>query len=102
VRHPGVAARDLAAVLAELARREQNEVLVEAGARLAGAFIEAGLVDEFVLYLAPHMLGHDAAPLAMLPMLDDLGDRWEFRYADVRQVGTDLRLTLTPLLREGR
>lgn len=100
VRHPGVATRDLAAVLAELARREQNEVLVEAGARLAGAFVEAGLVDEFVLYVAPHMLGHDAAPLAMLPMLDDLGDRWEFRFADVRQVGTDLRLTLTPIARE--
>ncbi len=98
----GVAARDLPAVLAELARRELNEVLVEAGARLAGAFIEAGLVDEFVLYLAPHMLGHDAAPLAMLPMLDDLGERWEFRYADVRQVGTDLRLTLTPLPLEVR
>ncbi len=97
-----VAARDLAAVLAELARREQNEVLIEAGARLAGAFVEAGLVDEFVLYLAPHMLGHDAAPLAMLPMLDDLGERWEFRYADVRQVGSDLRLTLTPLAREAR
>jgi len=100
VRHPGVALRDLGAVLAELARREQNEVLVEAGPRLAGAFVEAGLVDEFVLYLAPHMLGHDAAPLAMLPMLDDLGERWEFRYADVRQVGADLRLTLTPLARE--
>jgi diaminohydroxyphosphoribosylaminopyrimidine deaminase/5-amino-6-(5-phosphoribosylamino)uracil reductase len=97
VHHGGVATRDLAAVLAELARREQNEVLVEAGPRLAGAFLEAGLVDEFVLYVAPHMLGHDAAPLAMLPMLDDLGDRWEFRFADVRQVGTDLRLTLTPL-----
>jgi diaminohydroxyphosphoribosylaminopyrimidine deaminase / 5-amino-6-(5-phosphoribosylamino)uracil reductase len=100
--HPGVAARDLAAVLAELARREINEVLVEAGPKLAGAFVEADLVDEFVLYLAPHMLGHDAAPLAMLPMLDDLGDRWEFRYADVRQVGTDLRLTLTPIAREQR
>jgi len=98
--HPGVAKRDLAAVLAELARREQNEVLVEAGPRLAGAFVEAGLVDEFVLYVAPHMLGHDAAPLAMLPMLDDLGDRWEFRFADVRQVGTDLKLTLTPIARE--
>jgi diaminohydroxyphosphoribosylaminopyrimidine deaminase/5-amino-6-(5-phosphoribosylamino)uracil reductase len=98
----GVAARDLGAVLAELAARAQNEVLVEAGARLAGAFVEAGLVDEFVLYLAPHMLGHDAAPLAMLPMLDDLGARWEFRYADVRQLGSDLRLTLTPLAREAR
>jgi diaminohydroxyphosphoribosylaminopyrimidine deaminase/5-amino-6-(5-phosphoribosylamino)uracil reductase len=94
---PAVAARDLGAVLRELARREVNELLVEAGARLAGAFLEAGLVDEFVLYLAPHLLGHDAAPLAMLPLLDDLGERWEFRFADVRQVGADLRLTLMPV-----
>jgi diaminohydroxyphosphoribosylaminopyrimidine deaminase/5-amino-6-(5-phosphoribosylamino)uracil reductase len=70
---------------------------VEAGARLAGAFLEAALVDEFVLYLAPHLLGHAAAPLAMLPLLDDLGARWDFRFSDVRQVGADLRLTLTPL-----
>ena len=87
---------DLGAVLAELARREVNELLVESGPRLAGAFVAAGLVDEFILYLAPHLLGHSAAPLAMLPMLDDLGDRWEFRYVDVRQVGEDLRLTLVP------
>ena len=101
VTHAGVTARDLQSVLEELARREQNEVLVEAGPRLAGAFIDAGLVDEFLLYLAPHMLGHDAAPLAMLPMLDDLGDRWEFRFLEVRTVGSDLRLTLAPVGREG-
>jgi diaminohydroxyphosphoribosylaminopyrimidine deaminase / 5-amino-6-(5-phosphoribosylamino)uracil reductase len=98
---PGAGARDLGAVLAELARREVNELLVEAGARLAGAFIAAGLLDELVLYLAPHMLGHDALPLAVLPMLEELGDRWRFRYAGVRQVGEDLRLTLLPLAREG-
>jgi diaminohydroxyphosphoribosylaminopyrimidine deaminase/5-amino-6-(5-phosphoribosylamino)uracil reductase len=97
---PDGGARDLPSVLELLAAREVNEVLVEAGPRLAGSFISAGLVDEFVLYLAPHMLGHDGAPLAMLPMLDDLGDRWEFRYTDVRQVGPDLRLTLVPVARE--
>ena len=93
---PAADARRLERVLEELARREVNELLVEAGPRLAGSFIEAGLVDEFILYLAPHMLGHDAAPLAMLPMLDDLGGRWGFRYAGVRMVGADLRLTLVP------
>jgi hypothetical protein len=40
-------------------------------------------------------------PLTELPMLDDLGDRWEFRYSDVRRVGPDLRLTLLPLKNEG-
>ncbi len=92
--------RDLGRVLAELARREVNELLVEAGARLAGAFIQSGLVDEFVLYVAPNLLGHDALPLAALPMLDDLGDRWQFAFADVRRVGDDLRLTLLPASRE--
>jgi diaminohydroxyphosphoribosylaminopyrimidine deaminase/5-amino-6-(5-phosphoribosylamino)uracil reductase len=92
-------ARNLRTVLEHLAAREINEVLVEAGPRLAGSFIEAGLADEFLLYLAPHMLGHDGAPLAMLPMLDELGERWNFRFADVTRVGEDLRLTLVPLPR---
>jgi len=49
-----------------------------------------------------HEFADTGFPLAMLPMLDDLGDRWEFRFTDVRQVGTDLRLTLTPRGREAR
>ena len=93
---PEASARDIGAVLAELSRRGVNELLVEAGARLAGAFIQSGLVDEFILYVAPNLLGHDAQPLATLPMLDDLGDRWEFSFDDVRRVGADLRLTLLP------
>ena len=98
---PGDSCRDVGAVLAELARRGINELLVEAGPRLGGAFILSGLVDEFILYLAPNLLGHDALPLATLPMLDDLGDRWSFRFADVRQVGEDLRLTLVPPVAKG-
>jgi diaminohydroxyphosphoribosylaminopyrimidine deaminase/5-amino-6-(5-phosphoribosylamino)uracil reductase len=93
-------ARDVGAVLAELGRRGVNELLVEGGARLAGAFIQSGLVDEFILYLAPNLLGHDALPLAALPMLDDLGDRWSFRFKDVRQIGADLKLTLVPAERK--
>ncbi len=100
VRLPGDSARDLGAVLRYLSSRAVNEVLVEAGPRLAGSFIEAGLADEFLLYLAPHMLGHDGAPLAMLPMLDELGDRWDFRFSEVTRVGEDLRLTLIPILKE--
>jgi diaminohydroxyphosphoribosylaminopyrimidine deaminase/5-amino-6-(5-phosphoribosylamino)uracil reductase len=92
----GRGATGLLPVLAELARRECNEVLVEAGARLAGAFLGAGLVDELVVYLAPILLGPDAAPLAQLPMLERLAGARRFVYQDVRQVGTDLRLTLVP------
>ncbi len=48
---------DLAAMLHDLARQEVNELHVEAGPRLNGALIQAGLVDEFVIYLAPKMIG---------------------------------------------
>ncbi len=84
-------------VLQELARRECNEVWVEAGAKLAGLFLQMGLADELMVYLAPHLLGQDAAPLAILPMLDDLQNRWRYRYQDVRAIGPDLRLTLAPV-----
>jgi len=57
---------DLDAVLARLAALEINELLLECGARLAGAFLAKGLVDEMVLYVAPGLMGENAAPLAYL------------------------------------
>jgi diaminohydroxyphosphoribosylaminopyrimidine deaminase/5-amino-6-(5-phosphoribosylamino)uracil reductase len=87
---------DLGAALDELVRREVNELLVEAGPRLAGAFLAARLVDELVLYFAPDLLGDDALPLARLPRLASLDERIAFRLADVRQLGRDLRLVLHP------
>lgn len=97
---PGQGSSGLLPVLVELARRGCNEVLVEAGARLAGAFLGAGLVDEFVLYVAPTLLGPDAAPLAQLPLLQQLCKAERFVFKDVRQIGMDLRLTLVPVLEE--
>ncbi len=87
---------DLSWILEDLARREINEVWVEAGARLGGALLAGGLVDELILYVAPMLLGHDARPLAVLPELErlDQAPRWQWR--DVRRVGGDLRLTLRP------
>jgi diaminohydroxyphosphoribosylaminopyrimidine deaminase/5-amino-6-(5-phosphoribosylamino)uracil reductase len=88
---------DLAAALQHLTRLECNEVLVEAGPRLAGSFIAAGLVDEVVLYLAPTVLGDTARPAFALPQpLATLAASPRFRFHDVRQVGPDLRLTLRP------
>ncbi|QJX01392.1 hypothetical protein HML84_17165 [Alcanivorax sp. IO_7] len=86
---------DLTALLAELARRECNEVLVECGATLAGAFVRDGLFDELIVYMAPTLLGRDARALLDLP-LDRMADRVRLRWADVRHLGDDLRLTLTP------
>ncbi len=88
---------DLASLLRYLARREINEVLVEAGPTLAGAFLEAGLVDEFVLYLAPHLMGDAARGLLRLPGLERMRDRIELAIRDLRLVGPDLRITAVPV-----
>ena len=87
---------DLAAVLGRLAELECNEVLVEAGPTLAGAFIRSGLVDELVVYMAPVVLGHAARGLFHLPALERMCDRGEFLWHEVERVGDDLRLTLRP------
>jgi len=95
---PGTDGRvDLAALLALLAQRGINELHVEAGAALNGALIKAGLVDEWVAYLAPLAVGDDARGLFARPPLAALSDAARFRLADVRQIGDDLRLTLLPV-----
>ena len=89
---------DPAVALQRLAERDCNEVLVEAGARLAGSFVAAGLADEIVVYLAPAVLGDTGRPSFVLPQpLRSLEHRSRFTYADVRMVGPDLRVTLRPV-----
>lgn len=87
---------DLHALLHELGKAEVNHAFVEAGASLAGAFLQAGLVDEILLYLAPMLLGGDARPLVILPELVALADAPRFAIADSRAVGEDWRFTLVP------
>ena len=102
LRLPGGEGRvDLPALLTELARRGVNELHVEAGARLNGALLEAGLVDEWLAYFAPVVLGHDARGLFQLPALTDMAGRRNFRLEDIRRLGRDLRLTLRPDAGEG-
>jgi diaminohydroxyphosphoribosylaminopyrimidine deaminase/5-amino-6-(5-phosphoribosylamino)uracil reductase len=79
-------------VLGELAGREINEVLLECGPTLAGAFVKAGLVDELVLYLAPHLMGDNARGLFSLPDLESMQQRIALQWVDQRRVGDDLRL----------
>ena len=73
-----------------------NDVLVEAGPRLSGALLTAGLVDEWVLYVVPKLLGEGAKPLASLPRLTKLDAAPEFTVMDSKAVGPDLRLRLQP------
>ncbi len=87
---------DLAALLTELAGRGINEVHVEAGVKLNGALLAAGLVDEWIAYLAPKVMGDPARGLFALPEYTAMAQCHDFRIQDVRQVGEDLRLTLRP------
>ncbi|MGS2722813.1 bifunctional diaminohydroxyphosphoribosylaminopyrimidine deaminase/5-amino-6-(5-phosphoribosylamino)uracil reductase RibD [Porticoccus sp. GXU_MW_L64] len=86
---------DLQALLRELGRRQCNEVLVEAGAELAGAFVEAGLVDRLVIYQAPILLGSSARPLLNLPF-EKMAQQMTLTIIDTRTVGSDIRITAVP------
>lgn len=88
---------DLARVLGLLADREVNEVLVEAGGKLCGSLLETGLVDELVLYLAPHLLGDGGRGLFHLPGIARLSDRIALDITDVRAFGRDWRITARPV-----
>jgi diaminohydroxyphosphoribosylaminopyrimidine deaminase/5-amino-6-(5-phosphoribosylamino)uracil reductase len=83
---------DLQAMLRRLSELEVNEVWVEAGARLAGALINARLVNELVVYFAPDLLGSGARGMFELPVLGALEDRWQLKFSDVRLIGRDLRV----------
>jgi diaminohydroxyphosphoribosylaminopyrimidine deaminase / 5-amino-6-(5-phosphoribosylamino)uracil reductase len=87
---------DLEALLAVLAERECNEVLVESGPTLAGAFVAAGLADRLVVYLAPVLMGAGARGMFALPGLNLMAERLQWRFSDVRPVGGDLRITAEP------
>jgi diaminohydroxyphosphoribosylaminopyrimidine deaminase/5-amino-6-(5-phosphoribosylamino)uracil reductase len=86
---------DLRALLKRLAEAGANEVLVEAGATVAGAFAREGLVDEVVLYTAPVVLGSAGRPLLEWP-LQSMRDQRRFVVTDTRMVGNDTRTLLRP------
>lgn len=86
---------DVAAVLAALAARGVNEVLVEAGPRLSGYLLDNDLVDELVIYQAPHIMGSQTRGLVDTPSWTSLADRKSLTITDVRRFGDDTRLTAT-------
>lgn len=91
---------DLPRLLQQLAQQGINELMVEAGAGLNGALLQAGLVDEIVLYLAPSLAGTDARGLFAWPALSSLADKIALQIVDTRMVGRDLRLVLRPQMPE--
>lgn len=86
---------DLRKLLLELASRGANEVLVEAGPKLAGAFARLGLVDEYQLFVAPKFLGSSARPLLDLP-LARMAEAKPLKIVDMRAVGDDWRIIAVP------
>ena len=81
-------------VFNDMAIKEFNEVLVEAGSQLNGALLQEDLIDEIIIYLAPCVLGNDSKGMFDLPILSDLSDRFNFHFNSIDQVGTDLRIIL--------
>lgn len=88
---------DLSEVFAVLAEREINEVLVECGPTLAGAFVTSGLVDELLLYMAPSLIGDRGRGLVATPQMQTLSDRIDLEIKDIRAVGADWRIIARPI-----
>jgi len=84
---------DLPGLMRHLATREVNEVLVEAGATLCGALLEARLADELIVYYAPYLLGSQERGMFQLPALARMDDRLALEIKDVRAIGRDWRIT---------
>lgn len=87
---------DLSAVMHELAESQINEVIVEAGASLAGALLQQQLVDEIIVYMAPKLMGDSARGLFQLPGLEKMAQSIALHIDDVRKVGVDWRFTIRP------
>lgn len=92
---------DLAALMNMLAQRGMNDVLVEAGSVLNGALLQAGLIDEFIIYYAPKLMGSAVKGMFMLPELTQMQAVIDLQILDIRQVGKDIRLQAKPLLIPG-
>ncbi len=94
---PGAVAEggvDLTALMQMLAaEHEVNEVLVEAGPTLNGALLNAGLIDEVIIYMAPHLMGDAARGLFHLPGLQQMNQRIALDIQDIRAVGCDWRIS---------
>jgi diaminohydroxyphosphoribosylaminopyrimidine deaminase/5-amino-6-(5-phosphoribosylamino)uracil reductase len=83
---------DLHALLQYLAKLNLNDVLIESGARLAGAFIEQNLVDELILYQAPKLMGADSKSLVNMTSIESLSQAKELNIIDLRMIGKDIRI----------
>ena len=84
---------DLMKMMAQLAARGLNRIMVETGAQLNASLLAVDAVDEIVAYIAPSIFGDGARGLFALPELKNLDERTRLKISDVRQVGVDCRIT---------
>jgi len=88
---------DIESILHYLAEEEQiNDVMVESGAIVAGAFMQSGLVNELHCFIAPSLMGNDAKPMFVLPGLDSMDKKLNLTIQSMDRFGDDARLILVP------
>lgn len=88
---------DIESVLHYLADEEQvNDVMVETGAIVAGAFVESGFVNEIHAFVAPVLMGDQARPMFVLPSVTTMNDKLQFSITDISTFGDDVRMILKP------
>jgi len=83
---------ELFKLMEELARRELNEIHVEAGTKLNGSLLQAGVVDELLVYLAPSVIGDTGRGMFHLPEITELSRARALKIREVERVGADLRI----------
>ena len=88
---------DVLEVLHNLASREINEVLVEAGATLVGSFLDNNHADEMIIYMAPHLMGDSGRGLAKLPSITTMNDRLALEIEETILIGSNIRIKAKPL-----
>lgn len=88
---------DIKSILRYLAMEEQiNDVMVETGAIVAGAFIQSGLVNELHCFMAPTLMGNEAKPMFVLPGVESMQDKLNFSLQSIDRFGEDVRMILVP------
>lgn len=90
---------DIHSILNYLAEEEQiNDVMVESGAIVAGAFMESGLVNELYCFIAPSLLGHQAKPMFVLPSVEHMVDKIQLKIDSVEMFGEDICIIAKPVV----
>ncbi|MCW8928985.1 MAG: bifunctional diaminohydroxyphosphoribosylaminopyrimidine deaminase/5-amino-6-(5-phosphoribosylamino)uracil reductase RibD [Gammaproteobacteria bacterium] len=97
-KRPSTSSLSLQATMSLMAQQQYNDVLLEAGATLTGAMLQAGFVDELIIYMAPHLMGSEARGLFNLTGLESMKQRINLNIQDIRAVGEDFRITAKPVL----